>query len=309
MGTPNFAVMPLQAIMKEGHQLVSVVTVPDKPAGRGRQLQASAVKQFAENNQLPLLQPEKLKDENFISQLNILAPDVIVVVAFRMLPREVWQIPRLGTFNLHASLLPQYRGAAPINWAVINGEKESGVTTFLIDDKIDTGAILLQEKVELAPDETAGTLHDKLMNIGSYLVVETLNRLAIGNITPQVQPESGDLKPAPKIFRDTCIINWQKPGLEIEQHIRGLSPFPGAFGTWRLHHDSAEVKILMAKFHPERTVNYQSGTIWVDKRQLFVALTDGILEIKMLQPQGKKALSASEFINGLRQIKGDWRFL
>jgi len=301
MGTPHFAVLPLQKILEAGHTIAAVVTVPDKPAGRGRQLQASAVKQFAVENNLPLLQPEKLKDPNFLVELQKCQPDVIVVVAFRMLPKEVWQLPRLGTFNLHASLLPQYRGAAPINWAVINGEEKSGVTTFLIDDKIDTGEILLQKEIELAPDETAGTLHDKLMTVGSDLVVETLERLRTQTVEPTKQATANELKNAPKIFRENCKINWQLPGKKIEQFVRGLSPYPGAFSEITIDGHATEVKILMAEFIQTEEREHAQNTGWLQNKMLYVRTVDGVLEVKKLQLQGKRTMDTADFINGLRQ--------
>jgi len=299
MGTPEFAVAPLQAILEDGHQVSAVVTVPDKPAGRGRKLRSSAVKEFALKQGLKVLQPEKLRNEAFISELHALKADVYVVVAFRMLPAAVWQIPKLGTFNLHASLLPQYRGAAPINWAVINGEKKSGVTTFLIDDKIDTGNILLQREVPLSADETAGSLHDKLMVVGAGLVVETINQLATDSIQPKKQQETVDLKPAPKIFKEDCKIDWAAPGKQIESLIRGLSPYPAAFTEITGVELNGVCKITGAKFIPG-AANGASAQMKIEGKKLVVSLVDGILEISQIQPQGKRSMPAIDFINGIQ---------
>jgi len=299
MGTPGFAVAPLKAILEAGHVVSAVVTVPDKPAGRGRKVHTSAVKDFAVENNLPVLQPEKLRDVDFIQALEALKPDVMVVVAFRMLPAVVWKIPSLGTFNLHASLLPQYRGAAPINWAVINGEKESGVTTFLIDDKIDTGGVLLQEKIALEPSETAGSLHDKLMGLGAELVVKTLSGLADGALEPQEQVESSALRNAPKIFRQDCCINWNKPGQEIEAFIRGLSPYPAAYTTIESEEISGDLKITKAKFH---AVDSPAGDVQmrIEGKSLMVHIADGKMAVEELQPQGKRSMAAADFINGIQ---------
>lgn len=299
MGTPGFAVAPLEAILKSGHRISAVVTVPDKPAGRGRKVQSSAVKDFAIDNNLPVLQPEKLRDEDFVNGLKSLQPDVIVIVAFRMLPKVVWEIPRLGTFNLHASLLPQYRGAAPINWAVMNNEKESGVTTFLIDDKIDTGEILLQEKVELVEDETAGSLHDKLMVVGANLVVKTLDGLSEGKLHPQKQEQTNSLKSAPKIFREDCKIDWSLPGEKIESQIRGLSPYPAAFTLIDGDEVSGSMKITEAKFHAGES-HAEFPILKIDGKLLKVLLPNGYLVLNRIQIQGKRAMNAADFINGIR---------
>ncbi len=299
MGTPGFAVAPLQAILKAGYNVVAVVTVPDKPAGRGRKVHTSAVKDFAAENNLKVLQPVKLKSPEFIKEITQLKPDIMVVVAFRMLPAVVWKIPAMGTFNLHASLLPNYRGAAPINWAVMNGEKESGVTTFLIDDEIDTGNILLQEKVILADKETAGTLHDKLMQLGAELVVKTLDKLVDGNIASKKQVATDHLKSAPKIFREDCRINWNNSGNKIESFIRGLSPFPAAFTTVASEEVNGDMKILDASFFADSETN-KSAQMIIEGKKLVVLLPDGKLELEKVQPQGKRAMSATDFINGIR---------
>ncbi len=300
MGTPGFAVAPLQAILHAGHRVLAVVTVPDKPAGRGQKVHTSAVKDFAVAHNLLVLQPEKLRDADFVKTLQTLQPDAMVVVAFRMLPQVVWSIPKLGTFNLHASLLPQYRGAAPINWAVINGEKESGVTTFLLDDNIDTGNILLQQKVALAPKETAGTLHDTLMEVGANLVVKTLEALASGSIKPQLQTENGDLRKAPKIFREDCRINWSQPGSKIEAHIRGLSPYPAAFTTVHSADINGDMKITTATFLADAE-KAEKPMMKIVGKQLHVLLPDGTIVLENVQLQGKRAMSATDFINGIRE--------
>ena len=299
MGTPGFAVGPLKSILSSGHQIKAVVTVPDKPAGRGRKLSMSAVKEFALANNLPVLQPEKLRDPEFVETLKSLHPDVMVVVAFRMLPEVVWQISTIGTFNLHASLLPQYRGAAPINWAIINGEEKTGVTTFFINEAIDEGAVLLQREVVISADETAGTLHDKLMEVGSNLVVETLDGLAAETLTPKKQPQSGSFKPAPKIFKDDCRINWAIPGLEIERHIRGLSPYPSAFTQIVKGEIMRSLKISGGQFLGHEHQNPIAEMRIVGK-EVHVFVRGGYLNITQLQPEGKRSMTAADFINGLR---------
>lgn len=299
MGTPGFAVGPLQRILASGHTISAVVTVPDKPAGRGRKLSMSAVKEFALANDLPVLQPEKLRDPEFVEALKNLKPDVIVVVAFRMLPEVVWKLPTIGTFNLHASLLPQYRGAAPINWAIINGEEKSGVTTFFINEAIDEGAILLQREVTIAADETAGTLHDKLMEVGSGLVVETLNGLAAGSLVPHKQPQTGAFKAAPKIFKDDCRIHWANPGIEIERFIRGLSPYPAAFTQIVEGEIAGSLKISAAKF-VAAIHNNPIAELRVVGKEVRVFVRDGYLHLDQLQPEGKRSMTAADFINGLR---------
>lgn len=299
MGTPDFAVLPLEKIHNSQHNILAVVTAPDKPAGRGRKLRKSAVKEYAEANGLPVLQPEKLRSPQFIEELVRLQPDLIVVVAFRMLPEMVWRIPKIGTFNLHASLLPQYRGAAPINWAIINGEKESGVTTFFINDQIDTGSILMQRSTQIEPDETAGTLHDKLMHLGADLVLETINRLAEENIESQPQDENVKLTPAPKIFKDDCRIDWQKPGAQIEQLIRGLSPYPGAFTVIESGELSGQLKIQHAKY-VSGAAQQKAGTLEIVEKEIHIHVVDGYLNIIQLQPQGKRKMSAQDVINGIQ---------
>jgi methionyl-tRNA formyltransferase len=294
MGTPEFAVSSLDILVQNGYEIVGVITVPDKPAGRGHKLQQSAVKKYALEHNLPVLQPEKLKDPVFIEQLQALNADLQVVVAFRMLPAVVFQMPRYGTFNLHASLLPQYRGAAPINWAVINGDTESGVTTFFIEQQIDTGNIIFQEKTPIAPNQTAGELHDVLMDIGAKWVLKTVQAIEAGNCTTQPQPNLPELRPAPKIFTETCRINWQQPTAQVYNFVRGLSPYPAAFTTL---HDKI-LKIYQAKPIIEM-YNQTAGTFVTDqKTYLHIATADGWIEVLELQMEGKKRMGVQEFLRG-----------
>ena len=307
MGTPEFAAASLRALVENGYNVVGVVTVADKPSGRGQKVHSSAVKQYAESQRIPVLQPTNLKDDQFVSELKALAPDVQVVVAFRMLPKKVWALPTLGTFNLHASLLPQYRGSAPINWAIINGERETGVTTFLIDEKIDTGAILLQERVPITESETAGTLHDKLMEVGAALVLKTVDLLASGEVAPTEQPNKDLLSDAPKIFKETCKINWEEEGYKIELLIRGMSPYPTAWAVLHNGDKEFDVKIYDAKFHPSP---HQAaiGSLSTEKRQLKVAVKGGYLEIRELQLPAKKRMRAADLLNGF-SLAANARFL
>jgi methionyl-tRNA formyltransferase len=305
MGTPEFAVASLEAIHKSRHIIKGVVTVPDKPAGRGKKLKASAVKEYAVSNNLPLLQPEKLKNPDFLSALAAFDADVFVVVAFRMLPEQVWAMPPKGTFNLHASLLPQYRGAAPINHAIINGETRTGVTTFFIDKEIDTGKIIMQKEVEITATDNAGSLHDKLMTEGASLTVTTLDAIAGGNIEeiPQEKLITPDtvLKPAPKIFKDDCRIDWNKNSDEIINFIRGLSPYPVAF-TEAVHKNKKIIlKIYGATALKEKTAVPPGKIITDGEKYLKITTADGIIDIKELQIQGKKRMPVKDFLNGFRQ--------
>lgn len=305
MGTPEFAAVCLEEILKSRHEVAGVVTVPDKPSGRGQKLSQSPVAKMAIEKDLILLQPEKLKNQGFIEELKSLHADVFVVVAFRMLPEGVWQIPQKGTFNLHASLLPQYRGAAPINWAIINGEPETGVTTFLIDEKIDTGNILLKEKVKILPEDNAGTLHDKLADSGKKLIIETLDGLENNSILPKPQENAGKLKPAPKIFKDDCRIDWDEPVERIHNKIRGLSPYPAAWCIFRKNAEEKSVRIFKGSF--ER-LEYQPELlrqITFSNHRIKIHLKDGDYTIEELQPEGKKRMNAADFINGLKD-KNDW---
>jgi methionyl-tRNA formyltransferase len=303
MGTPEFAVESLNALVENGYHVVGVITAPDKPAGRGQKLQESAVKQYAISRVLPVLQPEKLKNPEFLEQLNQLKPDLQVVVAFRMLPEVVWNHPPLGTFNLHASLLPQYRGAAPLNWAIINGEAETGVTTFLLTHEIDTGKILFQEKVAINAEDTAGDLHDRLMVLGSALVLRTIDTLAEGNVNPLNQDDlispQTTLKVAPKIFREMMRIDWNKPAEQIRNLIRGLSPYPAAWTMLQNKStgEETEMKIFFAINGDLHKTD--PGTILSDgKTFLDVACIDGWLRITDLQMAGKKRMKIGDFLRG-----------
>lgn len=307
MGTPDFAVEPLKALVDAGCNIVGVVTVPDKPAGRGQKIQSSPVKIYAQEKGLKVMQPEKLKNPDFINELTALRPDIAVVVAFRMLPESVWSIPTLGTFNLHASLLPQYRGAAPINWAIINGDKKTGVTTFLIDQKIDTGNIIFREEVTIAENETAGELHDKLMVIGENLVLKTVKALSENNIQPISQDKlhliNSSIKSAPKIFRETCRIDWSKPAQEVHNLIRGLSPYPAAW-TEIVFDDKSTIQAKIIKSNLiEKNHNFETGTTIIEgKNQLNIACSNGFISIIEIQLAGKKPMKTSDMLNGFRNI-------
>lgn len=301
MGTPEFAVASLDALVKAGCNIVGVITAPDKAAGRGMQLQQSAVKKYALEHQLKILQPEKLKDPVFLEELRSLQADLQVVVAFRMLPEAVWNMPPMGSLNLHGSLLPQYRGAAPINWAVINGEKETGVTTFKLKHEIDTGDILLQESFPIGPHDTAGDVHDRMKEIGAHLLVTTLKGLAEGSVTEQSQSsilndQSGVLKHAPKIHTDTCRINWSQPVDVVFNLVRGLSPYPGAFTVM----NEKMLKIYTADREIE-TPKLPPGEYETDgKSFLKFACTNGYLVVRELQMEGKKKMRTEDFLRGFR---------
>lgn len=303
MGTPGFAVGVLQKIITEGFQVVGVVTAPDKPAGRGQKVHESDVKVFASQNNLPVWQPTSLKDPVFLEQLKASGVNCQVVVAFRMLPEQVWRLPEFGTFNLHASLLPQYRGAAPINWALMNGETETGVTTFFIDDKIDTGAIILKESTSVDPDENAGSLHDRLMDLGGDLVVKTLQLISNDQVQTQLQEENGFLKPAPKLNKENCKIDWSLSGPEIKNHIRGLSPYPGAWCELVNGEKREIVKIYKTDFKSE-SHDSVFGTILSDKREIKVAVLDGWIHILEIQLAGKRKMGARELLNGYQFPEG-----
>lgn len=298
MGTPDFAVRTLKNILEADFNVVGVITAPDRPAGRGRKVQESPVKQFAVQHNLRVLQPTNLKDEGFLEELKALNANLQVVVAFRMLPKAVWQMPEFGTFNLHASLLPQYRGAAPINWAIINGETETGVTTFFIDEKIDTGNIVLQQTEKILPTDNVGDLHDRLMVIGADLVVETCKQIEAGTATRQPQNENKTLKPAPKIHKDTCRIDWSASMETIYNHIRGLSPYPGAWTM--LINDGKEDQIKIFKTEKlQAEHNHSIGKILVEKKSLKVAVEGGYISLLELQLPGKRRMQVSEVLNGL----------
>ncbi|MDX9772103.1 MAG: methionyl-tRNA formyltransferase [Bacteroidales bacterium] len=299
MGTPEFAVASLRALHEEGFPVLAVVTAPDKPSGRGRRISFTPVKEYALTHNLTLLQPEKLRDKDFIKMLSDLNADIFVVVAFRMLPEEVWSIPALGTFNLHASLLPHYRGAAPINHAVMNGETRTGVTTFLIDKEIDTGKILLARDTTIGPEEDAGELHDRLMMMGTELVTETAKGLYDGRLTPvpQMAGKDMELKQAPKIFPPDMIIDWRAPALRVHDMIRGLSPSPGAVATLHFEDKSMRIKIYASRILDKVTAI--PGSIIVEnKSRLIISCSVGALEILSIQPEGRKRMTAAEFLRG-----------
>lgn len=304
MGTPDFAVESLRCLVEGGYNVVGVITMPDKPAGRGHKLQYSPVKQYALEHDLPLLQPEKLKDEEFLAALRAWEADLQIVVAFRMLPEVVWNMPRLGTFNLHASLLPQYRGAAPINWAVINGDTETGITTFFLKHEIDTGEVIQQVSVPIADTDDVGVVHDKLMLLGGRLVTETVDAILAGTVKSIPQEEMavvGELRPAPKIFKDTCRINWKQPVKRVYDFIRGLSPYPAAW-TELVNADGEAVVVKV--FESEKIVKEHAlavGTVLTDgKSYIHVAVEDGFIAILSLQLPGKKRLKTDELLRGFR---------
>ena len=300
MGTPDFAVESLRALVEGGYNVVAVVTMPDKPAGRGHHMQYSAVKQYALSHGLPILQPERLKDEGFLEQLRSYNADLQIVVAFRMLPEIVWNMPRLGTFNLHASLLPQYRGAAPINWAVINGEKETGATTFMLQHEIDTGNIILQERISVADDENVGSVHDRLMTMGAGLVTRTVDLIidSENNLQPiptTPQDDSMQLKAAPKIFKDTCAIDFSCSAQQVYNHIRGLSPYPAAWiSEMPSSHPLADV-LKGAKVYKAATT-----LIPEQKGHIIVPCANGYIDLLELQLPGKKRMDAPALLNGLK---------
>lgn len=307
MGTPSFAVSPLKELLERGYDVVGIITAPDKASGRGQVLSCSDVKKFAQNLNIPILQPVSLKDESFIKQLTALKGDLFIVVAFRMLPKAVWAMPALGTFNLHASLLPDYRGAAPINRAIINGETRTGVTTFVLDEEIDTGDILFQQCCEIEPEDDFGSLHDKLMKIGTDMVIRTVNVLANEEIRPQLQSsleaQMGKTNPAPKLTKETGRIDWSIPLSSIHNLVRGLCPYPCAYSE--IISDGIIFHVKIFKTQPERVEhNLPPGSIVSDgKKYLKVACSGGFLEIIELQIAGKKRLSAREFLAGFRNIE------
>lgn len=299
MGTPDFAVATLKTLVENDYKVVGVITAPDKPAGRGRKLNESAVKKYAISNGLNLLQPTNLKNEDFIEELRSLNANLQVVVAFRMLPKVVWEMPKFGTFNLHASLLPDYRGAAPIHWAIINGETKTGVTTFFIDEKIDTGAIILKEEEDIYEDDTVGNLHDRLMNVGSNLVLKTVRLIEEGDVTTQVQPKSSDLKTAYKLNRENCKIDWTSDLSTIYNKIRGLNPFPSAWCYLENGDEQLAVKI----FDVEKESNAHKnaiGSIQVLRGELKVAVSGGYINIKEIQLPGKRKMEVKSLLNGYK---------
>lgn len=298
MGTPEFAVGILDTIYQHNYDIVGVITAADKPAGRGQQIKYSAVKEYALEKGLRLLQPTNLKDEAFLEELKGLNANLNVVVAFRMLPEAVWKMPKFGTFNLHASLLPQYRGAAPINWAIINGEPTTGVTTFFIDDKIDTGAMILKAALEIGDDENAGQLHDRLMDLGKDTVIKTLTLIENEKAETTIQPNDDDIKTAYKLNRENCKIDWTKPGAEVHNLVRGLSPYPAAWCFFKDNGQEWNVKVYETSFTQEDH-DKEPGTIITDKKEINVAVKDGIIKIGSLQFPGKKKMTAKELLNGM----------
>lgn len=299
MGTPEFAVGILDTILQHQYEVVGVITAADKPAGRGQKIKHSAVKEYALAHQLPLLQPTNLKDESFLSELKALNANLQIVVAFRMLPKVVWEMPSLGTFNLHASLLPNYRGAAPINWAIINGENKTGVTTFFIDDKIDTGAMILNAETPISKTETAGELHDRLMLLGSETVIQTLKLIEKGNVTTTIQQDTADIKTAYKLNKENCKIDWTKSASTIHNLIRGLSPYPAAWCFMSDKEEEWNVKIYEATIL-EESHSLNIGQLICTKKELKIAVQNGFIQIKSLQFPGKKKMTSSELLNGIQ---------
>ena len=308
MGTPQFAVGILKKLIDEEFNVVGVITAPDRPAGRGRKVSQSAVKEYAISRNIPLLQPTNLKDDAFLEELKALDANLQIVVAFRMLPKVVWEMPEFGTFNLHASLLPQYRGAAPINWAIINGEKETGVTTFFIDEKIDTGAIIASEKVKIKEDETFETLHDSLMEVGSDLVIKTVKLIEKDKATPKLQPKSEVFKEAPKLTSENTRISWNSTLAQIDCFIRGLSPYPTAWTFLKNGDDDPQKVKIFATTIIKDEHNFENGVIITSKKEIKVAVEDGYLFIEELQLPGKKKMKAHELLNGF-QFKKEAHFV
>jgi len=298
MGTPEFAVGILDTIIKNNYNVVGVITAADKPAGRGQKIKFSAVKEYALANNLHLLQPTNLKDENFLSELKALKANLQIVVAFRMLPEVVWKMPKLGTFNLHASLLPNYRGAAPINWAIINGDTKTGLTTFFIDDKIDTGAMILSTETEIGTEENAGQLHDRLMLLGSQTVVDTLALIEKGNVSTTIQKENPEIKTAYKLNKENCKIDWSKSVTEIYNLIRGLSPYPSAWCFFQDKNEEWNVKIHEAKMILE-SHNNRAGSLICGKKEMKIAVEGGYIQVINLQFPGKKKMNVGELLNGM----------
>ncbi|MGB1308457.1 MAG: methionyl-tRNA formyltransferase [Oceanihabitans sp.] len=303
MGTPDFAVATLETLVASNYNIVGVITAPDKPAGRGRKIHKSAVKLYAEEQGLPILQPTNLKAESFIKELSDLEANLQIVVAFRMLPKVVWQMPEYGTFNLHASLLPNYRGAAPINWAIINGETKTGVSTFFIDEKIDTGEMILQKEVAIEKNETAGSLHDKLMCLGSNLVLKTVSLIANAKTKTTPQPDNVEIKTAYKLNKDNCKINWQDSISNIHNKIRGLSPYPSAWSILENGEDKLDIKIYAAE---KELVPHKNtiGTIITTKKEIKVAVKEGFINIVELKLPGKRKMEAKSLLNGYQFKEG-----
>ncbi|MBQ5814475.1 MAG: methionyl-tRNA formyltransferase [Flavobacteriales bacterium] len=299
MGTPEFAVGQLDAIIEAGYNVVGVVTVPDRPAGRGKKLTPSAVKLYAESRNLPVLTPEKLRDEEFLTALKEWEADLFVVVAFRMLPRVVWGMPAMGTFNLHASLLPEYRGAAPINHAIINGEKKTGVTTFLLDEDIDTGLIINQKSIDITDEDDFGLMYEKLMTLGRGVTVETIELLRTGSACPTPQVTDGSEHHAPKIFKEDCLIDWKNKARDVVNLIRGLSPIPCAYSILDAAGKPLNIKIYKAVVS-DKTNDGTCGKILIEGRRMYVSAADYYVELLEIKPEGKKQMKAADFLNGFR---------
>ncbi|MBQ4139444.1 MAG: methionyl-tRNA formyltransferase [Muribaculaceae bacterium] len=301
-GTPDFAVESLKRLVEAGFHIAAVVTMPDKPAGRGHHLLQSAVKQYAVSQGLPLLQPVNLKDEAFVSELRAIGADLHIVIAFRMLPQVVWAMPPLGTFNLHASLLPKYRGAAPINWAVMNGDSETGVTTFFLKHEIDTGDIIEQRRVPIGRTDNVETVHDRLMMLGADMVLHTVEAIVAGEVKPIPQEQllhaGEEPTPAPKIFKETCRINWSRPAEQVYNHIRGLSPYPAAWTEWIDANEKTYAVKIFETGEPEPAQDLTPGALKTDGRRLWIACSDGWLEVKSLQQAGKKRMDTDAFLRG-----------
>jgi len=302
MGTPEFAVTILDKLVQNDYNIVGIITSPDKPAGRGRKINKSAVKKYAEKKSLTILQPANLKDKHFLSELSGLKANLQIVVAFRMLPRVVWEMPDYGTFNLHASLLPNYRGAAPINWAIINGETETGVTTFFIDDKIDTGEMILQDKVTISDDDSAGTLHDNLMHLGADLVLKTVQQIQNEKVVRTKQDFDSDVKSAPKIHKETCRIDWNQSMEQVYNHIRGLSPYPTAWTTLMNNGEEIFLKIYSAHKEKEKH-NLKNGQVIYTKKEMKVAVKGGYINLLEIQLPGKRKMEIRDVLNGLKLAK------
>ena len=296
MGTPEFAVTILEGILLANYKVVGVITAPDRPAGRGQKIHKSAVKLFSQSKNLNTLQPTNLKDETFLSNLENLNANLQIVVAFRMLPKKVWQMPKLGTFNLHASLLPDYRGAAPINWAIINGEKKSGVTTFFIDEKIDTGEIILQSQIMINPSENAGSLHDKLMKLGTKLVIKTIEQIEFCSVKTHAQ-STEKTKTAHKLNKDNCKINWNSSVESIYNKVRGLNPYPAAWGLLSNGNKQFNIKIYNVQKHLVKH-NFQIGKLIITKKSIKIAVTEGYIELINFKFPGKRKMDTTSFLNG-----------
>lgn len=301
MGTPDFSVPSLKILIDNGYLISAVVTAPDKPRGRGQEFSATPVKQLALQHNISVLQPESLKDPVFARHIRNLSPDLIVVVAFRILPRDIFTVPRLGSFNLHASLLPKYRGAAPINWAIIKGEKETGVTTFFLQDKVDTGNVLLQARIPIADDDDAGTIHDGLAEVGAEIVLHTVKLIELGKANPHTQDDSLS-SPAPKIFKDDCRIRWDQPAVTIHNFIRGLSPHPAAFTA----HNGKVLKVYKSQVTQDQS-NGLPGSLVVTSTSLAVTTADTLVQLVELQQEGRKRMGVEEFLRGYK-IASDERF-